>query len=118
MAGAMRVVVGVLGALMIFTGIGGAVLAGSPAGLWSMAIGLVAILAVVLERARYRSDAGERLPGASGPGGGEPSMPVAPFRPTDELFVDPTSGQRLRVYLDPATGERRYFAEDAHPGAS
>jgi hypothetical protein len=44
-------------------------------------------------------------------------MPVAPFRPTDELFVDPTSGQRLRVYLDPATGERRYYAEEARPGS-
>jgi hypothetical protein len=36
---------------------------------------------------------------------------VAPFRPTDEQFVDPTSGERLRVYIDPATGERRYHAE-------
>jgi hypothetical protein len=43
-------------------------------------------------------------------------MPVAPFQPTDELFVDPTSGQRLRVYLDPATGERRYYADEAPPG--
>ena len=40
-------------------------------------------------------------------------MPEAPFRPTDELFMDPTSGQRLRVYLNPATGERRYFAEES-----
>jgi hypothetical protein len=30
--------------------------------------------------------------------------------------VDPTSGHRLRVYLDPATGERRYFAEGERPG--
>jgi hypothetical protein len=42
-------------------------------------------------------------------------MPVAPFRATDELFVDPTSGQRLRVYLNPATGERRYYAEEVRP---
>jgi hypothetical protein len=115
MADAMRVVVGVLGALMIVGGVTGAVLGAWPGGLWSMAIGSLAILAVVFERARYRSDAAERTPGASGPGGGEASMPVSPFRPTDELFVDPTSGQRLRVYLDPATGERRYFAEDARP---
>jgi hypothetical protein len=74
------------------------------------------LVAVVLERARYRSEAAERSSAAPGPGGGEPSMPVAPFRPTDEVFVDPTSGQRLRVYLDPATGERRYHAEEIRPG--
>jgi hypothetical protein len=116
MADAMRVVVGALGALMILAGVGGLALAADLRGLWSMAIGSLAILAVVFERSRYRSDAAERSAGTSGPGGGEPSMPVAPFRPTDELFVDPTSGQRLRVYLDPATGERRYFAEEARPG--
>ena len=39
------------------------------------------------------------------------TRPEAPFRATGEVFVDPTSGHRLRVYLDAATGERRYFAE-------
>ena len=116
MADAMRVLIGVLGALMIVGGVVGVVVGAWPGGLWSMAIGSLAILAVFFERSRYQSGAAERSPGASGPGGGEPSRPVAPFRPTDELFVDPTSGQRLRVYLDPATGERRYFAEEARPG--
>ena len=73
--------------------------------------GAVVLVAVVLERARYRSEAAEVASGPAGPGGGESTMPVAPFRPTDELFIDPTSGHRLRVYLNPATGERRYFAE-------
>ena len=68
-------------------------------------------MAVVLERSRYRSEAAERSDAAPGPGGGEPSVPQPPFRPTDEVFVDPTSGHRLRVYLNPATGERRYHAE-------
>jgi hypothetical protein len=117
MADVMRVIVGVLGALMIAGGIAGIAVGAWPGGLWAMAIGVVAIGAVVLERTRYRSEAAERSPGASGPGGGEASMPVAPFRPTDELFVDPTSGQRLRVYLNPATGERRYYAEESRPGA-
>ena len=116
MADVMRVVVGVLGALMIAGGIAGTAVGEWPGGLWAMAIGVVAIGAVVLERARYRSEAGERSAGASGPGGGEASMPVAPFRPTNELFVDPTSGQRLRVYLNPSTGERRYYAEEGRPG--
>jgi len=46
----------------------------------------------------------------------EPSAPAAPFIPTEERFVDPTTGRRLRVYVDPATGERRYFAEEQRPG--
>ena len=29
----------------------------------------------------------------------------------DEFFEDPTSRQQMRVWLDPATGERRYRAE-------
>jgi hypothetical protein len=116
MAEAMRVLVAMLGALMIVGGIAGFAVGAWPSGLWAMVIGAGAIAAVALERSRYRSEAAEGSAGASGPGGGEPSMPVAPFRPSDELFVDPTSGQRLRVYLDPATGERRYYADEALPG--
>jgi hypothetical protein len=115
MADVMRVIVGVLGALMILGGIAGIAVGALPGGVWAIVIGCVAIVAVVLERARYRSEATERSPGPSGPGGGEPTMPIAPFRPTDELFMDPTSGQRLRVYLNPATGERRYYGEETRP---
>jgi hypothetical protein len=115
MADVMRVVVGALGALMILGGIVGVAVGAWPGGLWAMTIGVVAILAVVLERNRYQSEAAEGSAGGFGPGGGESSVPGAPFRPTDELFVDPTSGHRLRVYIDPATGERRYFAEEARP---
>ncbi|MEO8639491.1 MAG: hypothetical protein ABI458_06220 [Chloroflexota bacterium] len=117
MVDTMRVVVGVLGALMIVGGIAGFAIGAWPGGLWSMVIGAVAIVAVALERTRYQSAAAERSAGERGPGGGELRMPVAPFRATDELFVDPTSGHLLRVYLDPATGERRYYAEEARPGA-
>ena len=80
-------------------------------GIWSMVVGAVVLVAVALERSRYRSEAAERSDAAPGPGGGETSVPGAPFRSTDEVFVDPTSGHRLRVYLNPATGERRYHAE-------
>jgi hypothetical protein len=111
----MRVVVGALGALMILGGLVGIAIGAWPGGLWTILIGCIAIAAVVLERSRYRSAASERAPGESGPGGGEPSMPVAPFGPTAEVFVDPTSGHRLRVYLNPATGERRYFADEERP---
>ena len=35
----------------------------------------------------------------------------------NDQIVRPTSGQRLRVYLNPATGERRYYADQAAPSA-
>jgi hypothetical protein len=111
MAKAARVVMGLVGVLLM---VGGLVVVAAgvwPAGIWSICIGAVLLVAVAFERSRYRSEAAERSDAAPGPGGGEPSVPQAPFRPTDEVFVDPTSGHRLRVYLNPATGERRYHAE-------
>ena len=47
---------------------------------------------------RYR---GSRRP-AGGPNGAQP---------TDEVFVDPQSGKRMRVWYDPATGQREYRGE-------
>ncbi len=115
MAMTFRFVVGLLGALMILGGLVAVAVGAWPGGLWAILVGGVATVAVVLERSRYRSDAAERHAGDPGPGGGEPARPGPPFRPTEEVFVDPTSGHRLRVYLDPATGERRYFAEGERP---
>lgn len=31
--------------------------------------------------------------------------------PTSEVFVDPSTGRRMRVWYDPATGDREYRAE-------
>lgn len=33
------------------------------------------------------------------------------FKPTGEVFRDPTSGKLTRVYEDPATGKRQYRDE-------
>jgi hypothetical protein len=33
------------------------------------------------------------------------------FKPTNEVFKDPTSGKVTRVYEDPATGKRQYREE-------
>jgi hypothetical protein len=33
------------------------------------------------------------------------------FEPTEEVFHDPASGAPTRVYVDPATGERRYWKD-------
>ena len=115
MVDTVRIIVGVLAALLMLGGLIGLVAGAWADGLWAAVTGAVVLVAVTLERTRYRSEAAERSSGATGPGGGEPTRPSAPFRPTDELFVDPTSGQRLRVYLDPATGERRYYADEAPP---
>jgi hypothetical protein len=32
-------------------------------------------------------------------------------QPTGELFTDPASGQRMRVWYDPSTGQREYRPE-------
>jgi hypothetical protein len=102
-------VLGLLGGLALIVG-------GGPdayAGLWVIIVGGVLLLAVALERLRYRSEQADRVGLPPGPGGGESlDAPMEPrFRRTDELFEDPTSRRQMRVWLDPATGERRYRAE-------
>ena len=32
-------------------------------------------------------------------------------QPTSEVFLDPDTGKRMRVWYDPATGQREYRAE-------
>jgi len=82
-------------------------------GLWLVATGGFLVIVVAIERNRYRSAAAEASNGATGPGGGEPSGSVLEprFRPTSEVFIDPTSGVRMRVVVDTSNGERRYVAE-------
>ncbi len=83
-------------------------------GLYPLLLGLALIVAAAIERVRYRSDEAERTAATPGPGGGEPAgASLDPrFRATDERFVDPTTGVRMRVWLDPVAGERRYMAEE------
>jgi hypothetical protein len=74
--------------------------------------GAFLVIAIAIERQRYRSASAEQTNSPAGPGGGEPAGSVdARFRPTSEVFEDPTTGHRMRVVVDPATGERRYVAE-------
>jgi hypothetical protein len=82
-------------------------------GLLTMLGGLVGLAVVAFERMRYHSEADEPVAPRMGSPGGEPAgQPLEPrFRPTGEVFIDPTTTRRMRVYLDPATGERRYRAE-------
>ena len=109
----IRLILGLIGIVCFAAGL--AVIAfGGPAavaGIWPLLIGAVILVAIVLERTRYRSEAAERTAAPSGPGGGEPGPPSARFERTDERFRDPTSGQLMRVFIDPKTCERRYVAE-------
>ena len=110
----VRVIIGIFGALLLLGGLGLA-FSGVPGGvfgaLFLIVSGAVLIIAAVIEVSRYRSEHAERARQEPGPGGGE-GGPLEPrFRPTDEVFIDPTSQRRMRVYTDARTGERRYVAE-------
>jgi hypothetical protein len=103
----------VIGVLLMLAGLGliTAVQLTLP-GLQLVAFGAFLVVVVALERSRYRSETAERSNATPGPGGGEPAGTLEPrFRATSEVFIDPTSGHRMRVVVDPATGERRYVAE-------
>lgn len=107
----VRILAGAIATLMLLGGLVSTPFAGL-AGLWSSVVGAAILIALVFERNRYRSDSSDGSYEAVGPGGGEPVGALEPrFRPTEETFVDPTSGHRMRVYLDGKSGERRYVAE-------
>lgn len=81
-------------------------------GLQLVGFGAFLVVIVTIERHRYRSASAERTNDPAGPGGGEPLGALdARFKPTSEMFIDPTTNQRMRVVIDPTNGERRYIAE-------
>jgi hypothetical protein len=109
-----RLAAAIVATLMLIGGLGLLTLGGEIAvsGLWVVIGSAVVLVALAIERNRYRSEAAEASFDATGPGGGEPSGSLEPrFRRTDETFVDPTTGTTMRVFLDGRTGERRYVAE-------
>ena len=115
---------GLAGLLIVLTGIALALAGlwlialpqgpGTVVGIWTVVGGLALIVGALIERVRYRSDAADRDGAPTGPAGGEPpGAALEPrFRRTDEVFTDPTSGHRMRVWHDPSSGERRYLSED------
>jgi len=110
-----RAMIAAVGVLMILGGILVAAAddpeGGLVAALYLFVPGAVLVAAVILERTRYRSLAAERRGDGAGPGGGEMGPPESRFRPTGERFVDPTTGVPMRVFVDAASGERRYVPE-------
>lgn len=115
MAAIIRGALVVVGLLAMLLGLGIIVVFPSVAGLVGLQLvgfGAFLVVIVTIERHRYRSDAAERKNEPAGPGGGEPLGALeARFKPTSEIFIDPTTNQRMRVVIDPTNGERRYIAE-------
>ncbi len=85
-------------ALLCFVGGLAALLTGVwPPGFVAVFWGGLILLGTLWERFRYKPlEAGRPGPGWVG---------------TDERFVDDETGKPVRVYLEPATGERRYVQE-------
>jgi len=81
-------------------------------GVITACVGVIGIAVLAFERMRYRSASTEVPPSVGPPGGDGPADALEPrFRPTSEVFVDPSSGSIMRVFADPETGERRYRVE-------
>jgi hypothetical protein len=107
-----RAAIIVLGMLLALAGLLAASVGGGIGALWLTVTGVVFVVAALVERQRYRSEAADQPFEPTGPGGGEPTGTLDPrFKPTEELFVDPTTKHTMRVYVDSRTGERRYLAE-------
>jgi hypothetical protein len=109
----IRVAAFAFGALMFLGGLAEISLGGPDMvpGVWAVAIATAIMVAAVIQRSGYRSEAAERSHVLPGPGGGEDGYVEPRFAPTDEVFLDPTSQLLMRVYEDRRTGERRYRAE-------
>lgn len=91
----VRAVFGVVGAVLCLGGVALLLTGEAPGGLALFTGGAVVLLVTLYEQERYRSR--ERDHGR--------------LQRTDEVFQDPTSGERMRVWFDPATGERRYIPD-------
>ena len=117
MLGASRIIVVFFCVLFL---VGGVILAvqlpgqgGIISGLVLVVMGVGGIGAIAFERMRYRSESAEPVTQPPSRAGGDPAGTALPpgFRRTDERFLDPSTGVLMRVWFDPATGERRYVPE-------
>lgn len=95
----VRLLVVVVATLMLLGGVAAMIGGLRLEGLYVAALGAAGLLVVALERQRYGAGRREREAG------------VEHHRPTDEVFIDPTTGQRTRVWIDSRSGERSYRPE-------
>ncbi len=91
----VRAVFGAFGALLCLIGVGVLLAGDPPGGLAVFIAGAVVVLVALYEQERYRSRATDH----------------GRLQRTDEVFDDPTTGERMRVWFDPVTGERRYIPD-------
>lgn len=70
-----------------------------------MSVVLIAVIVVVVLGIVIAVFGLDRYRGRSGAG------TDASYRPTDEVFDDPQTGKRMRVWFDPASGSRDYRPE-------
>lgn len=98
MRAGLRPVIGAVAVLFMLSGLTGIAVGGTSAaaGWWMLVVGAALLLGTLLERPRYGADRAAPPPGDT------------TLRPTDEVFVDPTTGQRTRVWIDPTSGARDY----------
>jgi hypothetical protein len=87
-------IVAVIGAIVM-----AALGVGSPIVLYLFVNGAVVIAALLLERGRYRP----------------PVSASGPWQETGERFVDPSSGELMRVRYNPQTGARDYVPATPDP---
>ena len=89
-----RIAALVLGGVLVGTGL---LILPNGAGLGPLLLGLVVLLTSLFE-GRYRRIGSPEAP------------PGADWQPTGETFRDEESGQWVKVWFNPRTGERRYVA--------
>ena len=94
--GVARLLLGALGVSLLALGVF-LLMEGLPiSAAWVLLGGAILLVASVYEHGRYQAAvAADR----------------SQFQRTEEVFTDPTSGQRMRVWFDPTTGQRDYRPE-------
>ena len=70
---------------------------------------LIVVLVVVIGGAIIAIFGWDRYRG--GAARGQAGAAASQAQPTSEVFLDPETGQRMRVWFNPATGEREYRPE-------
>jgi hypothetical protein len=91
----LRTVVIAAAAVLACIGIGLIVSGVHAPGWQALAFGVIVLVGTLFERWRYRRIEKPRQ---------------SHWQPTDERFIDPSSGDPVDVMFDPRTGERRYVA--------
>lgn len=97
----MRVLVVIFGVVLLGTGLLASLLVGGAGGIVPAVLGALVLLGSLWERHIYRR------PASTAPGPG--------WQRTRERFRDPTTGQAIDVWFNPATGQRSYVR--AEPAA-